>query len=80
MEMTMLGLSALVVGLVELVKRAGVPERVVPLCALGLGLAIAFVGKQYLGAQSTADVVLQGLFMGLSAMGLYSGGKAITEK
>ena len=79
-QITMLGLSAIVVGLVEVVKRAGLPDRVAPIAALAIGICIAFIGKTWLPTQGAADVILYGLIMGLSSMGLYSGGRAIAEK
>ncbi|MDD7433840.1 MAG: hypothetical protein SOW48_01845 [Peptoniphilaceae bacterium] len=43
-------------------------------------MALAFLGKAYTGASAWQDSVLYGLVMGLSAMGLYSGGKSLIEQ
>lgn len=78
-QITFLALAALTTGLVQLCKQAKLPDRAIPFLALAMGIVIAAVGKSYLPAQSVADVVLYGLGMGLSSMGLYSGGKTIIE-
>lgn len=79
-QITMLGLSAIVVGLVEVAKRIGLSDRIAPIAALAIGILIAFIGRAWLPSQGATDIVLYGLIMGLSSMGLYSGGKAITDK
>ena len=55
-------------------------NRFVPLAALAVSVALAFLGKAYTGASAWQDSVLYGLVMGLSAMGLYSGGKSLIEQ
>lgn len=79
-QISMLALSAIVVGLVQIIKGLGLPSKWVPLIALVLGIAIAFVGRAFIPGDSTSEIVLYGLIMGLSSMGLYSGGKTITDQ
>jgi hypothetical protein len=57
----------LVLALIELLKGLGLPGRFAPLASVALGFAAAFVLGQ---------AALQGLVIGLSAAGLYSGSKA----
>lgn len=69
-------LTPLIVGVVEVAKRAGLPARLAPLLALALGLGIAGA----LAAQpAPARVALWGLALGLSAVGLYSGARAVAR-
>ena len=65
---------ALVMGLVQVLKMALdgiIPERFLPVLAIVLGLAIGLYDHMGL---------ITSLTIGLSAMGLYSGGKTITKK
>lgn len=67
------GLVPVVVAATEVVKRTfGVPSRFVALISLVLG-----VGAVYLSAGSLD--ILNGVVIGLSASGLYSGVKATVE-
>ena len=69
---------ALIIGLAELVKKAGMPAKFVPILDVVLGLisGIAVYGV-YLG--NGFNGVLIGLALGLSACGLFSGIKNLTE-
>lgn len=62
------------VGVVEVVKKAGLSTRYVPAVALLLGL---IVGIAIDGV--TVSAAITGLMYGLSACGLYSGTKATLE-
>ena len=65
-------LVPVVLGLVEAVKQAGMPSRYAPILALSLGVAGTFLmSGDYAGAS-----VIQGLIVGLSAVGLWSGVKS----
>ncbi|RKD21131.1 hypothetical protein BEP19_15785 [Ammoniphilus oxalaticus] len=66
----------LIIGLIELCKRVGVPIKLSPVIALLLGLA---AGIFYIGADVKEGIIV-GLMLGLSATGLYSGAKNVTEK
>lgn len=71
MDVTYLGIALvpLIVGLVEVVKRAvGLPASLAPLVAVAIGLALAYL----VGEGSVAERVVTGLALGLSAVGLYS--------
>ena len=65
------GFVPLVIGLVEVAKRAGLPSRFAPLLSLFLGVGLMFA----VGADIIQATVL-GLAVGLSASGLYSGVRA----
>lgn len=70
-----LTLVPVVLGLVQAIKMAGLSSKYAPLFSLILGVVLT-VGL------STADfaAIIQGLAVGLSASGLFSGGKAMLYK
>jgi hypothetical protein len=73
---TLAVLVAAVVGLVEVVKKIGLPSRFLPVAAivLGVGLSmLAVLGN--MADASYAEAAFGGLIAGLSAVGLYSGTK-----
>ena len=65
-------LVPIVIGLVEAVKRAGMPSRYAPVLALFFGVSGAYL---ITGALSGVEVI-QGVIAGLSAVGLWSGVKS----
>lgn len=65
-------------GLAEVAKRAGLSNRYVPLLAVGLGL-LAGIGLRS-PDESIAIAVMEGLVIGLSAVGLYSGTRNVLGK
>jgi len=65
-----------IVGVVELLKRIGLPAKLAPVVALVLGLAAGIV---YVAPGDLRQGVLMGIVLALSAMGLYSGGKSTAE-
>ena len=66
----------LIIGLVEVVKRLEVvPDKYMPIIALCLGLG----GGALLYSGDWVQAVVVGLALGLSAVGLYSGAKNVTE-
>jgi len=68
----MVALVSLTVGLVEVVKGAGLPHRFAPVAAIFIGLALScFV------ATSVPMILLGGIAVGLMASGLYSGTRAM---
>lgn len=70
---------ALIIGLAELIKRLGCPTKFIPLIDLGLGLVSGIcVYGLTMGYGITESVVL-GIALGLSACGLFSGIKNVTE-
>ena len=62
---------AIVVGMTQVVKVIGLRQRIVPLFALLVGVGVAFVAN--LGGNW--EVVLQGVIVGLTAIGAYEVGK-----
>lgn len=70
-------LIGLIVGLVEVLKRAGLPKRFLPLSSLIFGVA---AGIFYINPEDLRAGIIVGLMMGLSASGLYSGTKNTFEK
>lgn len=68
-------LVALIIGVVEVAKKTGLPARFAPLLSVGLGLVMAF-----LGGGLTMTALTAGLMMGLMACGLFSGVKAVAGK
>lgn len=66
------GITALTVGLTEIIKRAGLPDRFAPIVAVVIGVALALLGGW---AEITTLSVLTGIAAGLSACGLWDIGK-----
>lgn len=62
---------AIVVGLTEVAKRVGLVGRILPVFAVVVGIGVAFIAN--LGG--AWDVALQGLIVGLTAIGAYEVGK-----
>lgn len=67
----------IIVGVVELLKKAGFPDKLLPLSAVLLGI---LVGVVYIAPTDVKQGILVGIVLGLSASGLYSGGKTLVEK
>jgi hypothetical protein len=70
-------LIPLILGIVELFKRAGVSKNVLPFIALVIGIA---VGVIYVADFDLKQGILVGAMLGLSASGLYSSAKNTVEK
>lgn len=62
---------AIVIGLTEVVKKLGLPVKLVPVFALVLGMGISML----VGGVNTTSI-LAGLVLGLTSQGLYAGTKA----
>ena len=70
---------AMIVGLSEVIKKAtGINTKFIPLIDILLGLALSF-GYSLIEETSIPRVIFYGLAMGLTACGLFSGGKNIIE-
>lgn len=70
-------LIPVVLGITEGIKRAGVPSKYSVLVSLLIGLLLSWF------ASSETDAIIrvvEGLILGLSASGLYSGSKAVMLK
>lgn len=70
-------LIPLIIGMVELLKMYGMSRRLLPIMALIFGI---LGGIFYIYPHDPKGGILVGIMMGLSASGLYSGGKAVVEK
>lgn len=68
-------LVPLIVGVVQVAKLTGLPDRFAPLASLILGLVLS-AGLGLSQNDFTAESLLVGIALGLSASGLYSGVKA----
>lgn len=69
-------LVPLILGVVEMLKRIGLPAKFSPLVAVFLGVML---GMFYLDVTSKEGIII-GLALGLSASGLYSGTKHMVGK
>ena len=69
------GFVPLVIGLVEVGKRAGLPTRFAPLLSLFLGVVLMLAVSV-----DVIQSVLLGLAVGLSSSGIYSGVRASVGK
>ena len=63
--------SPLIIGFVYAINGLGLPKRFSPFIAIGIGVFMAWTLNQDLW---------QGVIAGLTASGLYSGGKAVVGK
>ncbi len=77
MEVYDVVLIPLIIGMVELLKMYGMKKRLLPPFALVFGIV---GGIFYVYPEDIKAGILVGVMMGLSASGLYSGGKAVVEK
>lgn len=76
LEYAGIAIVPLLIGILEVFKKIGLKERFVPVFSLilGIGTGIALFAD---GDIKTG--VIQGIFIGLSAVGLYSGAKNTVE-
>ena len=74
------GQVALIIGLAEAVKGIGFPKRYIPIFDIVLGLISGLVVYGYEYHLGLVKGFMLGLAIGLSACGLFSGIKNITEK
>lgn len=71
---------AIIMALAEVVKKLGLKSKYIPLVDLGLGLlAGVLVYTLHLGHAPIEGIVI-GVALGLSACGLFSGVKNVTQK
>lgn len=64
----------LIIGITEVIKKAGFPKKYSPIISVILGL---FFGIFYL--ETLGEGIIIGLMVGLSATGLYSGSKNVRQ-
>ena len=76
-----LGVSSIIIGLIEVLKTAGLPVRFAPLASVALGVGLAALALvSGLVALNPFVVLCAGLVLGLTACGLYSGSKTTAGK
>lgn len=71
------GITAVIVGMVEIVKRVGMPSKFAGLLAVCLGVFAAISLSASQGSILWYESVRDGIIIGLTAAGVYSGSKAI---
>lgn len=69
---------AIVIGAVQVVKIAGLNKKLLPVVSIVFGVSLSFMWGY--GFVPVNELILQGLIAGLSASGLFSGGKTIVSK
>ncbi|KKM12114.1 hypothetical protein SY88_05135 [Clostridiales bacterium PH28_bin88] len=65
-EVQGVGIISLIIGLTELAKQLGFPNRLLPVLSIALGIIGGLITQQ-----DTVSAVIVGLMMGTSAAGLY---------
>jgi len=68
-------LIPILIGLLEAIKRTGFNSKFIPILSIVLGVLI---GVFYSGFDIREGAIL-GVYIGLSAVGLYSGSKAVVQ-
>lgn len=66
-----------IIGLVEVLKRTGLPKKFLPLASLVFGV---LAGIFYVSPNDFKSGILIGIMLGLSSCGLYSGTKNTIER
>lgn len=76
MEYAGIAIIPLLIGVLEIFKKLGVNQKIIPVISLifGVGLGIVLFSAGDLKAG-----IIQGIYIGLSAVGLYSGTKNTIE-
>jgi hypothetical protein len=77
MEYAGVALIPLVIGISEVLKKTGFNAKYIPVINLVLGLT---AGMAILNPSDVRAGIIEGLFIGLSASGLYSGTKNLTQE
>lgn len=78
-ELYGIAIIPLLVGLVDLIKKIGLPDKLAPLVSLSLGLGLMFVYGLTEADWTVLQCVVTGTFLGLSTVGLYSGVKNVAQ-
>jgi len=76
MEVYDIAIVPFILGIVELVKKLGLPSKFCPIVGVVLGIVIGIV---YISPADITKGILVGASLGLSAVGLYSGTKNTKE-
>lgn len=72
--------AGLIMGIVEVFKRAGLPDRLAPALALVLGLGVGVAYYFRPGHEALFDDITVGITVALSACGLYAGARTTLDK
>lgn len=64
--------TPIVIGLVQIIKQTGLPQKAAPFAAIGIGILVA----AGFSSGFSVEAILEGIVAGLSAAGLYDTGKA----
>jgi len=75
-ELYGIGAVALIVALVEVFKKVGLPVKYAPLVSLAVGVCLGIVA---FSSESITKAIILGLAAGASAVGAYSGTKNLFE-
>ena len=70
---------ALICGMAEVLKMAGVPKKYIPICDVLMGIVNSVLLYCCVMDQSMIESIFVGIGLGLSACGLYSGVKNTIE-
>lgn len=77
MEYAGIAIIPLLIGILEVFKKVGLKEKYIPIFSVVLGM---FIGIGLFGNGDIKVGLVQGIFIGLSAVGLYSGTKNTLER
>ncbi len=73
-----IGIPGVIIGLMSVLKMAGLPSRLVPLASLVVGMFLAIMLRGSMGMEMT-QALLTGLYWGLTPVGAYSGTKNVVQ-
>ena len=76
MEYAGIAIIPLLIGILEVFKKLGVNQKIIPVISLILGIGI---GIALFAAGDLKTGIIKGVYIGLSAVGLYSGAKNTVE-
>lgn len=76
MEYAGIAIIPLLIGILEVIKRLGINKKYVPIISLLLGIGTGIL--LFTDGDLKAGII-KGIYIGLSAVGLYSGGKNTIE-
>lgn len=77
MEITLIVISGIVVGVTQLIKQLNVNIKLVLCATIAIAIGLTFIAAPLLNLNDWRETLITGIVVGLQAMGLYSGGKAV---
>lgn len=75
MEYIELVLVPILIGILEAIKRSGFNSKLIPVLSILLGVLLGIVFTGF----DVKEGIMAGLYIGLSAVGLYSGYKSVVQ-